>query len=714
MSDSNTPIASCTGRITVIKDGENGVGIESADVVFAVSLQGQTAPDDDYSGWETLFSDLILTPDYYVWSGTRITNTKGKSWITGKRCLGKCSAFASITEQYALGDSNTTAPTSGWSGIYPTPVKGKYLWTRSELIYQGVSEPVYANYQCVGYFANDGISGTSFTMRGKAIAHYANYTAYKASGNTEKGDILIDNNKNDDSSYSSLSLPSTPYVLSFDSNGNECYDKASNGDAYTVDTELYVSNGTIWADVGKIIGAQGEAGKDALNVVVGTTELYTQWLGDDSYSVAKPGTTMMVVKGGKLLKFGTDYTFIYTTQLFDKDYLDVDYGDGYTLHGYMNAAGVKKITYTADNNRTTQVPSSTSSTTLTVTASDGSKASVTITLHVDLQGKIFKSGIDIANDMITITSDKTMFMNNSGKSMGMFENDKFIADLIDAKTVVTNGLQAQTIDAQDAKISNLNVTNVSVSGTIRSPYKAISAGNELSEVDNVNILTTYAFVNNFSLSWDDAMIGRTIRLSNRTSDRCVITAPSDKYFLVNGENATSLEISPQSCVIIHGYGESGAFKLWVVEGGYRYSDAFTGFVRTFPMKVLSMGFVLGGKTTTDMSSQCTAVGRVGVSRLDLGIYRLYLPTEWTSYFITRGYTSDLAQYLGVMLTGFGSSEGYSTAPIKATVKDISFNAGRTQIYLDVWTSDDDTVNDGSFQYLIYLMDNTSYVIQSSL
>ena len=287
---------------------------------------------------------------------------------------------------------------------------------------------------------------------------------------------------------------------------------------------------------------------------------------------------------------------------------------------------------------------------------------------------------------------------------------KVTAGLIDAKTVVTNGLQAQTIDAKDATINNLNVANVKVSGTLRSEYKTISSGNELSEVDNVNILTTAAFVNHFSLSWENSMIGRTIRLANRTEDGCAINAPSGKYFLVNGENTSKLTIGALSCVIIHGYGEGGVFKLWVVENGYRYYSPLNAFVRTFPLKVLSTGLVVGTSSGASVENQCTAIGSISVSRISEGYYRMYLPTQWTSYFISMGYTSNLYKYLGVMLTGYGYALGHTSNPIKATIKEISWNASKTQIYLEVWTSDDDSVNDGSFQFLIYLMDNYNYLI----
>ena len=113
------------------KDGENGndgVGIKTADVVFKLSTSDTQQPDNE--GWVTLFSQLQLKEKTYVWSCTRIELTNGTTTYTGKQCLGSSKDFVTITEQYAVGNSPTTAPTSGWGTTY-TPTKELWLWTRA-------------------------------------------------------------------------------------------------------------------------------------------------------------------------------------------------------------------------------------------------------------------------------------------------------------------------------------------------------------------------------------------------------------------------------------------------------------------------------------------------------------------------------------------------------------------------------------------------------
>lgn len=140
------------------KDGENGndgVGIKTADVVFKLSTSDTQQPDN--AGWVTLFSQLQLKERTYVWSCTRIELTNGTTTYTGKQCLGSSKDFVTITEQYAVGNSPTTAPTSGW-GTTNTPTKELWLWTRNRIRWTSGAY-TYTTAICIGYFGKDGDKG---------------------------------------------------------------------------------------------------------------------------------------------------------------------------------------------------------------------------------------------------------------------------------------------------------------------------------------------------------------------------------------------------------------------------------------------------------------------------------------------------------------------------------------------------------------------------
>jgi hypothetical protein len=140
------------------KDGQNGkdgIGIKTADVVFKLSTSDTQQPDN--AGWVTLFSQLQLKERTYVWSCTRIGLTNGTTTYTGKQCLGSSKDFVTITEQYAIGNSGTTAPTSGWGTDY-TPTKELWLWTRNRMKWTNGTY-TYTTAICIGYFGKDGDPG---------------------------------------------------------------------------------------------------------------------------------------------------------------------------------------------------------------------------------------------------------------------------------------------------------------------------------------------------------------------------------------------------------------------------------------------------------------------------------------------------------------------------------------------------------------------------
>ena len=134
------------------QNGKDGVGIKTADVVFKLSTSDTQQPDN--AGWVTLFSKLQLKEQTYVWSCTRIELTNGTTTYTGKQCLGSSKDFVTITEQYAVGNSPTTAPTSGWGTTY-TPTKELWLWTRNRMKWTNGTYS-YTTAICIGYFGKDG------------------------------------------------------------------------------------------------------------------------------------------------------------------------------------------------------------------------------------------------------------------------------------------------------------------------------------------------------------------------------------------------------------------------------------------------------------------------------------------------------------------------------------------------------------------------------
>lgn len=757
-------------------NGKNGIGVKSANVLFAVHAYKNDSSGIADSAWKDTFSQLTLQSGYYVWSCTKTVYTEGNPTYTGKHCLGACYDFAEVTEMYVLTDSGSTIPDdgAGWSTGY-TAVKGKYLWSCSRVVYTN-SDIKYINKTCVGYFAKDGTNGTSFTPRGTALGHYANYAAYKADGGNGKDDdiFLVDTMADKESGMA------YPCTISFDSGGNECYDKADVGDAYRIGTSLWVNNGSLWVDFGDIQGPKGDTGESALRVEISPKQIVLSVDEDGNLIIDDGGehylpsdyeTVDLIVYKGQTnvtkkatlalstpsgcnfsnenetnLKYSsyqtgkhtisicplgietTTYTvgdekktlpkaasFVRATVTYGSETAMVDIPLFVEFTAYNG--GLKSDIYGLDASYTSLESKVTEQgTTLTEhttqIASNSKKISLNASEVDRINGGLTASGIDITAGEITIDSG-TVKVKNGSTTAALFENGKIKTDYVDAETVVADGIKAGNIDAEGATIENLNVTNVSVVGTMRSKYAVVENGGELSLVDNVNLDDGNGWFNKFSLSWTSEMIGRTIRISNYTESSASIMSPSGKYFNIDAGEYRSLHIMPYSCVILHGYGVGDTFKYWIVENRYKYTVSKTiEPIGSSPMPLLSRGYVLvyydSSNSEWDFDiNQNTPSGTITAERLGCGKYRLYLPTLWSDYLNMD--TRSMWQKLFVMVTGcdtvyVGTSQD-AESPCKATVKGMGWTSTlKYQAYIDIWTSDNESVNDGSFSYMIGLMD----------
>ena len=87
----------------------------------------------------------------YIWSKTVTTWEQGVTTESEPVCItgqkGSTGAagqsVTKITQQYALGTSSTTAPTTGWSTTMPAFESGKFYWTRSEIVWANPTNTTY-------------------------------------------------------------------------------------------------------------------------------------------------------------------------------------------------------------------------------------------------------------------------------------------------------------------------------------------------------------------------------------------------------------------------------------------------------------------------------------------------------------------------------------------------------------------------------------------
>lgn len=334
--------------------GDDGVSVQSSDVVFAIGESKTTAPA---TGWITNFSGLTLESGKYVWTCTKTTLTKGATYYTGAYCLGECYDFAQVEELYALGSSATKSPdidsslgVNIWQSSY-TPKKGMYLWTCVRVTYNSNTPPYYLNKKCVSYFPTDGTNGTKFTPKGTAYGHYTASSKMPKPSDDVLGLLYLVDKV--DTTLKPINSPCVAWWRSISAGSYIlAYDAAEEGDAYNVDGTLWVHNGTVWKDFGSIQGPKGDDGEDALNIELSTDKILFSWDSKNkSYDVATKDITLIVKQGNNIINI-SDYTINFqAVENFDigsnnKNIRTDGAADGYTYNISVYSAGIAMLEYT--------------------------------------------------------------------------------------------------------------------------------------------------------------------------------------------------------------------------------------------------------------------------------------------------------------------------------------------------------------------------------
>lgn len=125
--------------------GDTGNGVLTTDVTYQVGISGTTPPTGtwndnipDTSAGQYLWTRTVTT---YTDTSTSTSYSVSKMGETGR-------GIASITEEYAINEDKTIAPTDGWSTSQPEWSTGKYIWTRSKIVYKDPASTEYTSPVC--------------------------------------------------------------------------------------------------------------------------------------------------------------------------------------------------------------------------------------------------------------------------------------------------------------------------------------------------------------------------------------------------------------------------------------------------------------------------------------------------------------------------------------------------------------------------------------
>lgn len=121
----------------------------------------------------------IVQGDMHVWSGSSWSNVgrfEGQPGQDGRGILATVVHYQNHT-------SGTSAPTGTWSTVLPTPVKGKYLWTRITITYTDSSQSVAYS---TSYYATDGVKGDTGSP-GRSVSAMQEQYYLSTSNTTQTG-----------------------------------------------------------------------------------------------------------------------------------------------------------------------------------------------------------------------------------------------------------------------------------------------------------------------------------------------------------------------------------------------------------------------------------------------------------------------------------------------------------------------------------------------
>ena len=248
-----------------------------------------------------------------------------------------------------------------------------------------------------------------------------------------------------------------------------------------------------------------------------------------------------------------------------------------------------------------------------------------------------------------------------------------------------------TVKGRNAVFEGGTFTDVLLQGSLRNPFvqetDSIVIGGKQSMHDNVATISAGGdWITVGNLEWDVKQSGRRMCITNYrwgsqySQGTIEYTAPTGKYFYENGRSKEYLKLS-RECVELIGYGTSSQFYGWIVLNRINLmTDAKYGR----KLNSLAMGIVTGTSSGASISYKTyDNLSTLSVSRLSTGKYRVYFPSSWK--LISGSYI--------VMMTGYGGGV------MKATLLETATS------YFTVEVSDDASVNDGSFMFMMLNMND---------
>lgn len=192
-----------------VKKGSDGTSVTTVDVEYA---QSQSSTEIPISGWTTTAPTWVNGK--YIWSRTKTILSTGGVNYTNPVCItgqqgNNGTGIESITEEYYLSTSKTTQTGGSWVTTPPTWSTGKYMWTRSKIVYKNPTSTVYTPAVCDTSWeaVNELEIGGRNYWRWSSGCQFKNIEGIKSKWYSGRGDLTL---RNDVMPYGiGLEIPST-------------------------------------------------------------------------------------------------------------------------------------------------------------------------------------------------------------------------------------------------------------------------------------------------------------------------------------------------------------------------------------------------------------------------------------------------------------------------------------------------------------------------
>ena len=246
--------------------------------------------------------------------------------------------------------------------------------------------------------------------------------------------------------------------------------------------------------------------------------------------------------------------------------------------------------------------------------------------------------------------------------------------------------------------------DIYVRGGVRSPFTFLGVNGTFDNDFSDNVAVYSGSASSYSLPWTTDQSGRKVVVTNyywngnysTATGYAELTAPTGKYFYEDGVQKSTLKLSREAVELL-GYGDTNSFYGWIV---LKRIDLGTNKRYGHQMKMLAVGRVTSKMNSATISYHSFDGTTLTVTKVANEVGKYVISWNNANWFAN-------ANSPFIIATGYG----------KTLANDTEFNdtavfanvAEQTTTSVTIWTADDASRNNGSFNFFIMNFDDWIYL-----